>query len=484
MAESFFFYDLETSGVSSRASRIMQFAGRRTDTDLTPIGEPINRLITLPDDVLPDPEAVLLTGITPQQTIQDGETEAEFLRFFDANVALPDTTFVGFNNVRFDDDFMRYALYRNYYDPYEWQWKDGRSRWDLLDVVRMTRALRPEGIEWPFAPNGKPANRLEFLTKLNKLDHAKAHDALSDVDATIAVAGLLKGKQPKLFEYLLKNRDKKLVASLVETGEPFTYTTGRYSSEFQHTSAVIMLAPHPNKSGCALVYDLRYDPTDFTNLSPAELAKRLAFTRDENAPTRLPVKELRYNACPAVAPLGVLNEASQERIQLDIATIKKHLKLLAEAADFTENVREAFRLHDKDRQASFAMPDGAVKDVDGALYDGFYDDTDRNRLPVMRAADPSEIMSVANEFHDERLRQLALRYKAHNYAASLTGEERSQWEAHRAEKLFSGGQSSRLGSYFARLAELATKPDITDSQRYLLEELQLYGQSIMPADVN
>ncbi|HSX37189.1 MAG TPA: exodeoxyribonuclease I, partial [Patescibacteria group bacterium] len=196
MAASFFFYDLETSGFNPREARVMQFAGQRTDMELNPVGEPVNVLIKLPPDVLPDPDAVLVTGITPQQTIADGLTEAEFLKYFYEEVVKPDTIFLGFNSIRFDDEFMRYLHYRNFYDAYEWQWQDGCSRWDLLDVVRATRALKPEGIEWPFAPDGKPANRLEYLTKVNKLDHYKAHDAMSDVHATIAMAKLVRTKQP------------------------------------------------------------------------------------------------------------------------------------------------------------------------------------------------------------------------------------------------------------------------------------------------
>jgi exodeoxyribonuclease I len=172
--KTFYFYDLETSGFNPRTSRIMQFAGQRTNMDLEPIGEPNNILIKLTDDILPEPDAVLVTGITPQKTLSDGITEYDFLRIFDSEISINDTIFVGFNSVRFDDEFMRFTLYRNYYDSYEWQWKEGRSRWDLLDVARMTRALRPDGIEWPFDTNGKPSNQLGLLTSVNKLNHDNA----------------------------------------------------------------------------------------------------------------------------------------------------------------------------------------------------------------------------------------------------------------------------------------------------------------------
>ena len=230
MTQTFFFYDLETSGLSGRKDRIMQFAGRRTDMDLKPIGEPVNILVKMPDDTLPSPEALLVTGITPQETLIDGISESEFTRFFVDEIAKPNTIILGYNNVRFDDEFIRNTLWRNFYDPYEWAYADGRSRWDLLDVVRLFRALRPEGIKWPVDGEGQPTNRLELLSKANQLEHTHAHDALSDVDALIGVAKLLKSKQPKMFEYLLTMRSKKEVEKLVnlENPEPFIYASGRY----------------------------------------------------------------------------------------------------------------------------------------------------------------------------------------------------------------------------------------------------------------
>ena len=255
MSASFYFYDLETSGINPRSARIMQFAGQRTDMELRPLSEPDNLMIKLTEDILPEPDAVLVTGITPQATNVDGITEAEFLKYFENSIAQPETIFVGYNNVRFDDEFMRFSHYRNFYDAYEWSWRDHRSRWDLLDVIRMTRALRPEGIEWPFAPDGKPSNRLELLTSVNGLDHQNAHDALSDVYATIAVARLLKNKQPRLFDYLLNTRNKQAVKDLVETGKPFVYSSGKYPNSYQKTTVAVSLGAHPGKQG-VLVYDL------------------------------------------------------------------------------------------------------------------------------------------------------------------------------------------------------------------------------------
>lgn len=475
MAASFFFYDLETTGINSRSARIMQFAGQRTDLKLKPIGEPVNIMIRLSDDILPEPDAILVTGITPQQANAEGVTEAEFLKMFWEEVATPDTIFVGYNSVRFDDEFMRFMQYRNFYDPYVWQWQDGRSRWDLLDVVRMTRALRPDGIEWPFDPSGKPSNRLEYLTKLNNLQHDNAHDALSDVHATIAVARLIYNKQQKLFEYLLEHRGKQKVAELIDAGEPFVYSSGKYPSEFEKT-AIVVKATEGSKGQGALVFDLRYDPAAYINLSPEELAELWRYKKDPEAP-RLPVKSLQYNRCPAVAPLGVLDEASQKRLSIDLQLVAVHYKALREAKDFAQNLQRAAALLDQQRQTEWLSNE---VDVDGQLYDNFIDKADQVVMSAIRAADPQEIADFTDQLRDPRLKALVPLYKARNFPERLTSEERAAWEAFRIAKLTQGGENSRAARFFKRLEELAQASGTTEQQRYLLEELHLYGQSLMP----
>lgn len=466
--KTFFFYDLETSGLNARSSRVMQFAGIRTTLDLEPIGEPFNVLVRLSDDVLPDPYAVMVTGITPQQTLSDGISEREFCRMLIEEVFMPDTITVGFNNVRFDDEFIRHTLWRNFYDPYEWAWSDGRSRWDMLDVARMTRALRPEGITWPTDAEGKPVNKLELITHANGLDHAKAHDALSDVEALIAVARLIRNKQPKLFDYLLENRDKRKVAALVnlEDPRPFVYASGRYGSAFDFTTVAFPIAPGI-KPGGVLVYDLRVDPEKFKNTSPKALAEVMFATREQRKDpdyVTLPVKELSYNKCPAVAPLGVLDAAAQDRIKLALTTIESHVKKLDAMSDFGARIREAFEMRE---------PYAPAADVEDKLYDGFINDKDKGRMAAVRAAGSNELADFHPDFADERLTELLLRYKARQFPESLSDDERTAWEEYRASKL-----SQALPNYMKQLQSLA----VSGADTFLLEELQLWAESIVPVD--
>ena len=473
MSKTFFFYDLETSGLSPQEARIMQFAGIRTDMALKQLGEPVNVLVRLNDDVLPAPEALMVTGITPQQTQSDGYNEAEFAKMLIEDVFTEDTIAVGFNNISFDDEFIRHLFWRNFYDPYEWAWKDGRSRWDLLDVVRMTRALRPEGIEWPVNDKGQPVNRLESLSGANSLDHIKAHDALSDVEALIAVTRLIKDKQPRLYDHLFKLRDKNEVKKLVnlDDKQPFVYVSGHLGGEFN--SATVAFPLTAGKNGNVVIYDLRYDPEPFLNLSQSDLAKKLYASweeRHKDGFAKLPVKELQYNKAPAVAPLGVLSQNNGwANIGLDEATIIKNRSKLLSVPAFAENLRSLFENKPDYKKSS---------DPESQLYDSFVPDIDKIRIESVRNASERDLADFHPNFVDERLSPLLLHYKARNFPKTLAEDESIAWEKWRAGKISAG-----LPAFTKSLTGLITTTT-DDNKQFILQELQLWAESVLPADID
>lgn len=467
--QSFFFYDLETSGTDSKRDRIMQFAGVRTDMDLNPIGEPVNMLVSLADDVLPEPAAIMVTGITPQKTREEGYSEAEFLKIICEQVLTPDTIIIGYNNIKFDDEFMRCTFFRNMYDPYEWQMAQGRSRWDFLDVVRLTRALRPQGIEWPFDDKGVPSNRLEKISAANGVEHEHAHDALSDVYALINVARLIKDAQPKLYEYLLKNRHKQAIQEITgKLSQPFVHTAYYYPKEHLHTTVAMSIA-EGRFQGMYYVFDLRYDPEPWINMSAEELRAHCQKTAEERGEDHefIPVRELKCNQCPAVAPYDVLraDASAQERIVIDLNVINRHYKKLLQHPDFGQRVvaalqREFERDHDPECQ----------------LYDGFIPNSDKTKMEQVRTNNAAELRGFDPGFSDKRLHQMLVRYKARNYPTSLSDAERAEWEKYRATKL-----QKALPHFAEELQKAAAKHSDSNSQ-YILEELHLYAESIMPAE--
>ena len=367
MANSFYWYDLETSGLSPKWDRIVQFAGCRTDAELNLLDDEYITYVSLPDDVLPNPNATLVTGITPSILESQGIREIDALRVISRSMSEPGTCVVGYNNLRFDDEFIRYSFYRNFLDPYSREWKNGNSRWDLLDLVRATGALRRDGINWPQDEDGLPVYKLEELTKHNQIEHGSAHDALSDVRATIGMAKLIYQNHPKIFEYYFALRDKKQVRQVLEPYGIKTclHISGIYPRARFGVAPVISLARHPTNNNAVIVADLAEDIDSLVSMTSEQIKSRL-YSKDFE--DRLPLREIRINRCPFVVGFDVLTPENIDRLEIDMKIVEDRAKKLRQPG-VGQKIASAFEHPNRE----------ANTDVDAALYEGFLQDEDRSR---------------------------------------------------------------------------------------------------------
>jgi exodeoxyribonuclease-1 len=438
---TFLWHDYETFGTSPRRDRPAQFAAIRTDADLNPIGSPLMLHCQPAPDFLPDPQACLITGITPQHCLQHGVPEYQFAATIESALSAPGTIGVGYNTLRFDDEFTRFLLWRNLLDPYAREWQNQCGRWDLLDVVRTAYALRPDGIQWPMRAPGGVGFQLGELAAANGLLHTTAHDALSDVHATVALARRIRTAQPRLFAYCLGLHKKNRVAA--ELGLP---TSPRYARPFWHVSGMFPvergclalmwpLAMHPQNKNELIAWDLAHDPGELGMLKADDIRLRL-FTRSAELPegvVRLPVKSIHLNKSPMVGcNLKVLTPAVRERWGMDLDAQLRHASLARDLPDMSGIWPEVF-----------ARPQEAAPDVDEDLYGGFLGDGDRRRLNELRTLAPAQLAHSHAAFDDARLPELVFRYRARNFPDTLNGKEAARWEAHRAERLFDGAGGAR-----------------------------------------
>lgn len=467
-APTFYWHDYETWGADPTRDRASQFAGIRTDWDLNIIGEPQMFYAKPPKDRLPSPEACLITGITPQQAEAEGVGEAEFMKRVHHELAMSGTCGVGYNSIRFDDEVTRFGLYRNFYDAYGREWQNGNSRWDIIDVVRMCYALRPEGIEWPMqtvlldagCEEVRPSFRLEELTQANGIAHEAAHDALSDVYATIAMAKLIKTKQPKLFDFALGLRKKQAVNKQLNiyTQKPVLHISAMYPATQGCTAVVMPLAYHPTNKNGVIVYDLSKDPSDLLNLWADEIKTRLYTPKAElpEGVERIALKTVHINKSPMVAPINLMDDLTANRLGIDLAKCREHY-------DQIRNMQKDIGLIEK-LNAVFAPDENfqpEPKDPELSLYSGgFFSHHDKQVMSQACEANESVFIehsagSKTFAFEDERLQELLFRYKAHNFPNTLTELERERWQnlCRRQLEQGLGGQTHSLISFEQSLQE-------------------------------
>ena len=476
MTASFLFYDLETFGADPRRSRIAQFAAIRTDEALNEIDEPVSFFVQPADDLLPSPTATTITGIAPQDALRDGVNEAAaFARIFE-EMARPETCSAGYNSLRFDDEFVRYGLYRNFYDAYEREWKAGNCRWDLLDALRLMHALRPDGIAWRQREDGKGTSfRLEHLAEDNGLRIGDAHEALSDVRATIGVARLFRAAQPRLWDYALRLRDKRYASSLLDITRmtPVLHVSQRYPASRLCAAPVIPIARHPQIDSQTIVYDLAEEPDALLQLDADGIAERL-YIRQADLPegeARVPLKTVHANKCPALVAWDHLRDADFARLGIDVEAVERRAeRIRAVGPAIAEKVRRVFA---RERPAQ-------PVDADAALYDGFIGDGDKRLFAQVRGTPPHLLAKAQYAFRDARLPELLFRYRARNWPDSLLPSERERWNAYRRERLDtdSGLSECTFAQFREEIAQLRVVHADDGGKQALLDCLQAWGDGI------
>lgn len=468
--KTFYWYDLETFGINTRYDRIAQFAGIRTDEHLNPVGEPEMFYCQPTYDYLPDPSSCLVTGITPQLCAEKGLPEHEFAARVHGILSQENTCGVGYNSIRFDDECVRSLFYRNLYDPYQREYLNGNSRWDLIDIVRATYALRPDNIEWPMHEPGKPSFKLEELARANGLVHTAAHDALSDVEATIQMAKLIQKNQPKLFNFALQLRSKDTVRSLLnwQLLQPIVHVSNKIPAERGCLALMLPLAIHPNNKNGIICYDLHHDPTDLLEMEVADIQDRL-YTPKADLPEgvdRVHLKTIHLNKAPFVSPISVLKGVDLARIGMDYARCQKHLAQIKASAAGIE----------KKAAAVFDQPfDNQVDDVDEMIYSGFFSFKERARLESIRQLPADDIPWDSNDFNDPRAATLVQRYKARNFPESLTAEQQTLWQIDALRRL-EQRYGDEFEAWFDQLNALREQAN-QDQQLEILDQVEQYVMS-------
>ncbi|OOF87365.1 exodeoxyribonuclease I [Rodentibacter ratti] len=467
---TFFIYDYESFGISPSKDRPAQFAGIRTDADFNIIGEPVMLYCKQTNDYLPSPEAVMVTGITPQECNEKGIFEPEFSEKILAEFSQPNTCVMGYNNIRFDDEMTRYTFYRNFIDPYEYSWKNGNSRWDLLDLVRACYALRPDGINWPLDENGIPSFKLEKLTKANGIEHENAHDAMADVYATIAMAKLIKEKQPKLFQYFFENRGKREVEKLIDTAEmtPLVHVSGMFGNYRGNCTWIAPLAWHPTNQNAVITCDLSGDIDNLLAKSADELRIDLYTKKtelDEREVPSIPLKLVHINKCPILAPAKTLLPENAERLGINRQLCLENLAKLRMSFDIREKVTDIFS-----EERIFEPSDN----VETELYNGFFSNADKNNMAILRQLPEDKLAEHGLAFEDKRIADLLFHYRARHFYKTLTRAEQIKWQKYRQRKL-----EQSLSDFENSLRALADENASSPEKLFLLQQVYEYGVKLL-----
>jgi exodeoxyribonuclease-1 len=470
MTSSLYWYDYETFGLNPSRDHISQFAGIRTNEKLEIVSEPLVMYCHPPSHRLPSPESCLVTGITPQVCLTQGIPEREFIDKIYRELSFPKTCGVGYNNINFDDEFTRYCLYRNFYDPYAREHQNGNSRWDILNLLRLTRALRPEGINWPVKDDGSPCFKLVSLTEANGIDHESAHDALSDVIATINLAKLVMTKQPKLYNYIYAHRLKKEVKSLIDTDKkrPFLHVSGKLHKENLYSSLMMPLTINPTNNNSIICFNLMGDPKPLIDFSATELYENLFVNKSNKQELSLYTIEL--NKCPIILTPKLIDDAASNRLNISLEKCNKNLHELLKH-DLSEKLKKAFFM------CQFEKSKYLERSSHVCFIEAKYD---QKNLKKVRNSSSTELADITTDFQDKSYKALLFLYRATNYPDSLTVSEKKTWRNMRNERLNNDIEDPlSKRNYLLKINQLLSSKDCSERDRNILLSLKSWGDEIL-----
>ncbi len=411
---TFLFYDIETTGLNPVFDQVLQFAGIRTTTDLDVI-ERTNIRVRLRPDVIPSPQA-LLTHRIPFETLLAGECEFEATGRIHALLNHPGTISLGYNSLGFDDEFLRFAFYRNLLPPYTHQYDQGCGRMDLLPMAVIFWLYHREVLHWPKI-EGVASLKLENLNAANRLTGGKSHDAMADVEACLTLARRFR-QAGEIWDYLCGCFDKETDRLRMDTlpvvldGPAGPHRLGimvdsQFGPERNYQAPVLGLGDSIAYANQSLW--LRLDQS------------ALSATREDTVAENTWVIRKKAGEPPVILPP---RKRFWERLSPESAQLaRKNKQWLASE---TELFGHIIAYHRQYRYP--AVPD---VDPDGALYEnGFPSAGDRRLCSRFQSASMEERLEIARRFSDRYLGILARRVLFRNYPEQLNGELRREFEAY------------------------------------------------------
>lgn len=456
---SFVFFDTETTGLKPGFDQIVHFAAIRTDANLEKIDRFEARSRLLPH-VLPHPTALRTNGLPIAQLVdRDLPSHYEMVRAIRQKLlSWSPSVFVGYNSIRFDEEMLRHALFQTLHPAYLTS-NHGNCRADVLSLVMAASAISPTCLTVPTNSKGRATFRLEQIAAANDIAHVKAHDAMADAAATLALCRCVMERSSELWQRFVRFSNKATVADFVDSEDGF-FLTEFFGNEAYH-SPVVCIGKDPEQSNGRFCLTLDGDVDRFSAMTDDDMQAALGLKPS-------PIRRLRINAAPTLtalheAPELMLNGGASEEMEARGQRIKTNPSLCARLV-------AAYIASRKPYQPS--------PHVEGRLYDGFPGPDDEARMAEFHDVSWPDAFSISQRFDDERLRVFGSRLVYFEARSALAEGVRRDLERALTDRLIDeGGGGLTLSQALSATEEIlndteSDPPDIlVDYRKYLIDRM-------------
>jgi exodeoxyribonuclease-1 len=456
--QTFLFYDIETTGLNKSFDQVLHFAAIRTDRALKEL-ERYEIKMKLNPDVIPSP-AAMITHHMSLQEIANGIDEFAGIKKIHALLNQPDTISLGYNSLRFDDEFLRFSFYRNLLPPYTHQYANQCGRMDLYPMTVMYFLFKNSVLKWPMIA-GKPSLKLAALSTENQLAEGRAHHAMVDVEATLALARLF-FKESEMWNYLAGYFNKESEHARLQDLKNTTalMIDGSIGAEKYYQCPVLFLGMHQHYKNQMLW--LRLDNEELCKITSETIPDvRVIHKKLAEPGFILPFKE-RF-----------LSHLTAERKALADANkkwLEQHPTIFSELIAY---------------HTDYQYPLYPTTDVSAGLYiNGFWNSAETNFCRAFHTADQKQKAKLTEQMQNPQLQMLSLRILGRHYPDALTTHQAEQF-AHYMKKINPSDDNETLIDYQGKkrltprialneMVELRKDIALTPVQLKLLDELESY----------
>lgn len=461
MQKTYLFYDIETTGLNKALDQILQFAAIRTDMDLNEIDRH-EIWIKLNNNIIPSPYASITHRISIE-SVKNGLNEFEAIEKIHKLINTPGTISVGYNSLGFDDEFLRFSFYRNLLPPYTHQFANQCGRMDIYPMIILYYLFKPDSLKWPEI-DGKISLKLENLAARNDFNHGVAHNALVDVEATIALAKLLK-QDESMWDYCRGYFDKKIdidrtlqLEMKINDCKYGLFVNGKIGSTNHFIVPVLGLGQHQHYKNQSLW--LRLDKTELSQTKVDDITNTTwCMNKKAGEPGFvLPNKE-RY--------LSHINDERQQISNDNLNWLEQNPDILAAIADYYKQ---------------FKYPVVPDVDIEAALYDiGFYSYAEQDECSVFHKASTDKKISLLNDFSNPNIRELALRILGKHFHHDISDSMGAEYQDYVNKMIkeqpiidYRGEKKTTIKQALNDITKIRNKVECDAEQIELLKELESY----------
>jgi len=386
---NFIFYDFETSSSNKYWGQIIQIGAMLTNDKLEELDR-FDARCRLSAGIIPECMALIVNKSSPKMLKSSNLSHYEMIRqFVDTLKKWGKATYIGFNSIEFDEEFLRCTLFQTLEYPYITS-TNGNTRGDVLSLARAANLYYPKTLQNSVNAKGNDVYKLDQMAPLNGIEHGDAHSAIGDVIATVGIAKLISNRASNVWKASLLTIDKNQSLDLIQ--KELFFCTNEYFYGKSRPYVQTFVCQHP-KYQWPLCYDLKHDPSPYLEMTIQELTAAM-----KKQPKF--IRTVRHNKHPIIMNPSYGDEFEEYKI-IGSDELAKRAKLIKNNKQFAEKITLIKKEEAEEKEESRSQEDIYTEE---SIYKKFTDTEDNKIMPEFHKVEWDQKMSVLSKLKDERLK--------------------------------------------------------------------------------